>query len=713
VLYAPPPKAPQLENRNARFRAAPLLVSGTEAYVAGEYLYQDFLYDDYGSDTDGRGAGALSNGAGNIEYPTTRARYGGNAADLVEFRVSASSDSVAYRVTLNTRLEIDSTIVTIVYDTDRDVRTGVSALPRSPGAPFPGTDELITLWGSGGEHTRFNPLAVATPLNVITDLEANQMTVIVPRSISNPTGVWRATLAVGLYDPATGGWLRPAGTAPTETAPGGIGALDAEPCAIFNLGFRFDEPVISSDTPPDTEQSVALRNKTPTQYARDIDFGALLAGRVSSTVPASGTQIRLFPSRLNLGEGRDLSTFPAYLGQLQPYSLYIPTTYTPGTPARFTLNLHSLSSFYWQYNGSRMVRQIGEERGSLVATSLSRGDDGWYQDEAEYDVFEMWNDVAARFTLDPDSAAISGYSMGGYATYRLGTLYPDLFGKAFTQVGPPADGIWVPPLDPTGGIETLSNLWLENARNLPYLNLVAAQDELVPIAGTRAQNLGAPELGIRGFDQLGYRFRFLVYDVAEHLTLSVLDDYPMARDFLGDARVDRNPAHVTFAYVPASDNPALGLVHNHAYWVSELSLAHPDSAPSPAKGVIDVFSRAFGVGDPPSIPGITVGVGPLPYTEFNRVWGPAPIRLKENQLDVTLRNIGAARLNLARARINSNANIRLIVDSDTNAVLYLDGLFKKKARVFEDGLPLAGATVERSGAMIPVSAGSHIYTIVL
>ena len=55
VLYAPPPAAPQLENRSPRFTAPPLLVSGQEAYVAGEYLYQDFLYDDYGSDTDGQG----------------------------------------------------------------------------------------------------------------------------------------------------------------------------------------------------------------------------------------------------------------------------------------------------------------------------------------------------------------------------------------------------------------------------------------------------------------------------------------------------------------------------------------------------------------------------------------------------------------------------------------------------------------------------------
>src|SRR4051812_32015935 len=51
VLYADPPAAPQLENRDARFRAAPLLVSGTDAYIGGEYLYQDYIWDDHGANT--------------------------------------------------------------------------------------------------------------------------------------------------------------------------------------------------------------------------------------------------------------------------------------------------------------------------------------------------------------------------------------------------------------------------------------------------------------------------------------------------------------------------------------------------------------------------------------------------------------------------------------------------------------------------------------
>ena len=48
LLYAPAPRAPQLENTGP-WKAEPILVSGAEAYRGGEFLYQDFLFDDHGA----------------------------------------------------------------------------------------------------------------------------------------------------------------------------------------------------------------------------------------------------------------------------------------------------------------------------------------------------------------------------------------------------------------------------------------------------------------------------------------------------------------------------------------------------------------------------------------------------------------------------------------------------------------------------------------
>src|SRR2546421_4987758 len=106
LLYAKPAVASQLANRSP-WKASPILVSGTRAYRKGEFLYQDYLYDDTGAHltvdpNDPRTGGNLfSKPNGTYTYPTDK-RYANNAADLVELRVKPLRSSTAFRVTLNT-----------------------------------------------------------------------------------------------------------------------------------------------------------------------------------------------------------------------------------------------------------------------------------------------------------------------------------------------------------------------------------------------------------------------------------------------------------------------------------------------------------------------------------------------------------------------------------------------------------------------------------
>ena len=93
ILYEKRAQAPQLENApGGPWAAEPLLVSGASAYRSGEFLYQDFLYDDHGARTGGPGdpaavgANSFSLPNGSYTYPTAPG-YAGNAADFVELRV--------------------------------------------------------------------------------------------------------------------------------------------------------------------------------------------------------------------------------------------------------------------------------------------------------------------------------------------------------------------------------------------------------------------------------------------------------------------------------------------------------------------------------------------------------------------------------------------------------------------------------------------------
>ncbi|MCW2614802.1 MAG: putative penicillin acylase, partial [Frankiales bacterium] len=107
ALYAPAPRAPQLENTGP-WRAAPVLVSGAQSYRDGEWVYQDYLHDDHGAtgvpdpgSPFGPGDHLYSPTAGTFTYPTDPV-YAHNAADLVELRVKPLARETAFRITLNT-----------------------------------------------------------------------------------------------------------------------------------------------------------------------------------------------------------------------------------------------------------------------------------------------------------------------------------------------------------------------------------------------------------------------------------------------------------------------------------------------------------------------------------------------------------------------------------------------------------------------------------
>ena len=322
-----------------------------------------------------------------------------------------------------------------------------------------------------------------------------------------------------------------------------------------------------------------------------------------------------------------------------------------------TLLLHSLSTNYNQYLGSHNQSQFGDrDGGSIVITPESRGPDGFYDGYAGADVFEVWADVARRYRLDPDWSVITGYSMGGLGTFKLAEQFPDLFARGQPTVGFSADDDLVASL-----------------RNIPFLMWNSLVDELVP----PTDYLPTAER----FDSLGYRYELDVFTPSDHLTLAINDQYAPAAAFLDLAKVNRNPAHLTYVVDPTLDYSALGFVADHAYWLSGIRLR--DSTPPPtgghAEGSVDALSHGFGVGDPTPSP-TQFGTGtltggslptPLVYTRQYRTWGPAPAIPRLKRIDLTARNIAAVTINVKRA--NVGCGVDLHVDTDGPITIELAG----------------------------------------
>jgi hypothetical protein len=659
ILYAPPPRAPQLENApGSPWQAQPILISGTSAYREGEFLYQDFLFDD-------RGAGST------LTYPTDP-RYGGDAADLVEFRMKAApGGGLFFRLTYNTMIDPDLVASTIALG---DSATP-EPLPFNAGAQEP-AQVFVTVHGSTVDAT---DAATGTPIDArgarsSADLFRRQVTIFVPPNVFDTRGLstLRVAAASGLWDTAGNQYLQPVNGAATATQPGNGGTAGS---ALFNVAFRFNEPFTPTTTLEiwrDSEQAAALQTGDLSAFFADVNLDWLRTGVTNNMydqptgVPTHGMTDRIYASHFGTAAGRGpqppvqychepCNVVMDYTSQLQPYGLYVPDKPAPPTGYGMTLNLHFCTGNY--NNGPPDAAQLADRStGSLVLTPEARGRCFWYWGESGADVFEAWADAGRHFRLDPDYNAISGWSMGGYGTYKLAAEFPDLFAAALPDIGcVSAETGW--PGEPTPSISgedaEILNL-VGSFRNIPFLMANANMDTLCDTSS---------QLQVfQAFQTLGYRYDWREY-AGEHGPY-----YPTADEsaqFLGNLRVNPNPPHVTYTFDVGMQEPAWGLNANHAYWVSGLTTRSGDL------GTVDAFSHGFGLADPQANPEQeTSGTsGSFVYTGSVRTWQQPQQIPATDELDLTLTNIATVTIDTRRARIGCDADLHVTSDGPATVTL--------------------------------------------
>jgi pimeloyl-ACP methyl ester carboxylesterase len=422
----------------------------------------------------------------------------------------------------------------------------------------------------------------------------------------------------------------------------------------------------------DEAQGTALAKSDISEFYANVNFASLWNTVTdNSQIPTTGPIDRILASHFAPAQGADYSNEcgaggatnpasckPEYTGQLQPYAIYVPSGPMPAAGWGLTLLLHSLSTNYNQYTGLRNQSQFANRPiPSLVITPEARGPDQFYQGLGGADVFEVWADVASRYHLDPAYTDIAGYSMGGMGTFKLGSQFPDLFARA----------------QPTVGFEPNTEV-LASMRNLPVLMWNVIGDELV--------NEADYTVTFQKLQSLGYRYEIDVYQPCanslcsalfpNHTMLSINDQFAPAAAFLGSARVNYNPAHVTYVVDGNRNYPQYGMNGDHAYWVSGLTLrsqSHTSSNGDPI-GSFDAVSHGFGFGDPPAsgmngpTPGTLTGgnMGDLQYAAFKQTWAPEPTARRRDAIDVNATNIAAASIDVGRAGVDCNVALKITTD---------------------------------------------------
>ena len=156
-------------------------------------------------------------------------------------------------------------------------------------------------------------------------------------------------------------------------------------------------------------------------------------------------------------------------GTLQPYRAFIPDGYDPEKRYPLVLGLHGASGDENAFMNGADFKQLGQERGYLLATPYGRGPFGGYQGDSAEDVLEVLDRMQAMYAVDAKAVFLTGHSMGGGGTWRIGFATPE----RFTALAPIAGA---PPPD---------EIKLQAAPAMPVLYSVGGQDMVVPIGSAR------------------------------------------------------------------------------------------------------------------------------------------------------------------------------------------------------------------------------------
>src|SRR5882757_794594 len=599
-------------------------IGGTTNLCHGDLVYRDYIYDDYGANT---GLLASSTAPLGSITPTGDIRYlqgEEDTADLRQLRLSVQGNRLVVTFTLNALYDTGSTIGAIAIDADNNSSTG--------GGTWPTVHIASAGWDVAGTFQQGAPgVSIDTTANTITG------------SIPLPSGsTWRVQAVTAQSD----------GT-----------AMNAAFRGIDESGPWFED-----------SQAAALQSGDISAFGYQVAVADLTSGVTRQAAATPGMHERVYHSAYTVGTGEGMSYqgVPGrgnlllgqqfhFFGPYQPYAIYLPDQ---SGPHGLQLALHGAGSSITslvQQPGFR--QQFGELRNRILVTPLGLGPGGWYTGPSERDVIDALNDAEQAYDVNRDKEIMSGYSMGGYGAYIIAEQNPDRFAGIIDWVGY-SDCLNGTPLAgdcPLFGADGNPLDYVRNLRWVPTGMLYSAADEIVHVTTAIAMQ--------QAFAATGYPYQWWLHPIAEHNTYALLDNWQKESAYSATMTLVHSPPRVTYRYNPTLDDADYGVVHDHAYWVSQVRTA--------GAGVGDIDLTTAGCGG--SLPTTTATSGgslaldPVPWTSTGaEVTGNTPIT-PAPRLTGTLTNVASLTVDSTATCLRDTAISYDITTDGTATVTFSDG----------------------------------------
>lgn len=191
-------------------------------------------------------------------------------------------------------------------------------------------------------------------------------------------------------------------------------AVDLQERLSSDLGW-----MVSAATPFPGYDAAAWNARVASEAHMDASIVTqVLAGKSDPIAGSQGLVERLVVSRKD--------------GLLAPYALYVPANL--GAHPTLVILLHGHPQYDSDIIAGRYFRQLADETGTIVAAPYGRGIYE-YASPADDEIYQVTALVASTFDVPADKVYLAGYSMGGFAVFKVGREHPEQWAGVMSIAG--------------------------------------------------------------------------------------------------------------------------------------------------------------------------------------------------------------------------------------------------------------------------------------